>query len=287
MAEIQSNGILINDETVIKLKEYGIKKVYISLDGEQDSHDYRRGNHTYNMAVNAIKLLIKNKIKVSVNFCASKENINDTIKTIELCEHLGVKQFSIIRYNTESRELISSSTTALNPIEWLDYVKDLEEQLSNRIDLNIKISYNKGYFDIDSESIKVRDFSIVGLLFILSDGTVYPCGPSIGNIEPVARFPMDNIDDIISKISLWQCPKRGICLNCEKFGTCKGACKFQPVDSLDFCSKNFRKYNKIDWYPGCPLRGNTLQKDIINSRFPVSCLVTGDYKDYFHRLYKK
>ncbi len=92
---IVSNGTLIDEQIVLELKSVGINMVQISLDGlDSKVHDWiRNKDGVYNQAVNAIKLLVKHGIKVSVACLPTKRNYNDVTEIIELVKGLGVESF--------------------------------------------------------------------------------------------------------------------------------------------------------------------------------------------------
>lgn len=90
-----SNGTLIDEQVVLELKNVGINTVQISLDGlDSKVHDWiRNKDGVYNQTVNAIKLLVKHGIKVSVACLPTKRNYNDVTEIIELVKGLGVESF--------------------------------------------------------------------------------------------------------------------------------------------------------------------------------------------------
>lgn len=90
-----SNGTLIDEDTVLELKEAGINMVQISLDGlDANVHDWIRNNEgVYDKAIKAIKLLVKYNIKVSVACLPTKSSYNDIPEIIDLVKNLGVSSF--------------------------------------------------------------------------------------------------------------------------------------------------------------------------------------------------
>lgn len=85
-----SNGTLIDEDTVLELKEAGINMVQISLDGlDANVHDWIRNNEgVYDKAIKAIKLLVKYNIKVSVACLPTKSSYNDIPEIIDLVKIL-------------------------------------------------------------------------------------------------------------------------------------------------------------------------------------------------------
>lgn len=79
---VVSNGILITDEKVKRLKKAGIDMVQISVDGATKEHHERvRGvDGAYEGAINALELLEKNKVNHCLAFSATYFNVGDVEK---------------------------------------------------------------------------------------------------------------------------------------------------------------------------------------------------------------
>ena len=77
---IITNGYLIDNELISKLKQTGIKHISLSIDGFRDVHDEFRKKGSFDKAIDAIKLLKRNNFVVSV---ISTLNFK-SIKTVNL-----------------------------------------------------------------------------------------------------------------------------------------------------------------------------------------------------------
>ena len=77
---IGTNGTLIDDVVITKLKEAGLKRSVVSLDGTEKIHDFIRGKGNFNKAFYGINLLKDNGIDVRVNSVIMKNNIEDVIE---------------------------------------------------------------------------------------------------------------------------------------------------------------------------------------------------------------
>lgn len=70
---LNSNGYLLVEKTVEKLKAAGLKKVNISIDGNKEIHDYLRNKaNAFDRALNAIKLAQKCGLETEI-FCTCME----------------------------------------------------------------------------------------------------------------------------------------------------------------------------------------------------------------------
>lgn len=90
-----SNGFLIDEETAKTLADKKINFVQISVDGATaQTHDWLRNTPgSFDKAINAIQLLVKNNIQVGVAFTPTKLNIDELANAIDLVFSLGVFQF--------------------------------------------------------------------------------------------------------------------------------------------------------------------------------------------------
>ena len=91
-----TNGMLLNIETAEMLKEKGLYRVQISLDGNQESHTKLRGdNRSYQKAIDALKILKDVGIDSGVAFSPTRWNIEDIEDVFELCLDYGVEELRI------------------------------------------------------------------------------------------------------------------------------------------------------------------------------------------------
>jgi len=98
-----TNGSLLNNKTVEKLKESPPHSISISLDSNQaEIHNELRGKDCFNSAVNGIRLLKKHvpKIKIGINFLVNKKNFKNMDKMVLFAESLGVERLNIQMIHT-------------------------------------------------------------------------------------------------------------------------------------------------------------------------------------------
>jgi radical SAM protein with 4Fe4S-binding SPASM domain len=99
-----SNGTLIDEVIVAKLKESKIDNVQISLDGaKEDTCDFVRGIGVYKKALKAIELLNSARIKSAVMFVFHKKNYQEIEELIELCDSLNISTLGITALVPEGR----------------------------------------------------------------------------------------------------------------------------------------------------------------------------------------
>ena len=190
-----TNGTLITKEVAKKLKESGLKKVVVSIDGNKKTHDKIRGKKNYQKAMHGLKYLQKNGINVRVNSVIMKSNMDDVIK---LAKKMSRKKITIF-----TRRFISSGrgkeleNNMLNKKDY-DYVRNkLQKELTKK-------TYVNGHYLRNDEGVNSRiklPFEIRGCkagqraITILPNGDINLCGflaaqdfPKVGNIKELDDF---------------------------------------------------------------------------------------------------
>lgn len=74
---IISNGWLVNDDTIAKIKESKAGTIAISLDGLKDTHDYIRRLGSYDRTINALKRFVENEVICGVVTTISNANMHE------------------------------------------------------------------------------------------------------------------------------------------------------------------------------------------------------------------
>ena len=190
-----TNGTLVTKEVAKKLKESGLKKVVVSIDGNKKTHDKIRGKKNYQKAMNGLKYLKQNDINVRVNSVIMKSNMDDVIK---LAKKMSRKKITIfIRRFISSGRGKELENNMLNKKDY-DYVRNkLQKELTKK-------TYVNGHYLRNDEGVNSRiklPFEIRGCkagqraITILPNGDVNLCGflaaqdfPKVGNIKEIDDF---------------------------------------------------------------------------------------------------
>lgn len=190
-----TNGTLITKEVAKKLKESGLKKVVVSIDGNKKTHDKIRGKKNYQKAMHGLKYLQKNGINVRVNSVIMKSNMDDVIK---LAKKMSRKKITIfIRRFISSGRGKELENNMLNKKDY-DYVRNkLQKELTKK-------TYINGHYLRNDEGVNSRiklPFEIRGCkagqraITILPNGDINLCGflaaqdfPKVGNIKELDDF---------------------------------------------------------------------------------------------------
>lgn len=85
------NGTLINRDNARKMKESGIKRISVSLDGSTaETHDSFRGlENAFDNAIRGINIAKEAGIEFQINTTITKTNLDQIPKILELAENLG------------------------------------------------------------------------------------------------------------------------------------------------------------------------------------------------------
>ena len=190
-----TNGTLVTKEVAKKLKESGLKKVVVSIDGNKKTHDKIRGRKNYQKAMHGLKYLQKNGINVRVNSVIMKSNMDDVIK---LAKKMSRKKITIfIRRFISSGRGKELENNMLNKKDY-DYVRNkLQKELTKK-------TYVNGHYLRNDEGVNSRiklPFEIRGCkagqraITILPNGDINLCGflaaqdfPKVGNIKEIDDF---------------------------------------------------------------------------------------------------
>lgn len=196
---IGTNGVLITEEAAKKLKEVGLDKAIVSIDGTEKAHNAIRGEGNYKKTIDGIKNLEKNSIKVRINAVIMKSNMEDVI---ELARQLNKNQIHLmIRRFIESGRgrLLVDNTLSKKDYEYVKY------QLQNELRGN----YIIGHYLNEDEQITYRmklPFAFTKgckagqrALIILPNGDISLCG----FLAAQGFSPINNIREIKDWLEFW------------------------------------------------------------------------------------
>ena len=88
-----TNGTLVTKEIAYKLKDVGLKKVVVSIDGTQDMHDKIRGEGNYSKSIDGLKYLKDAGIDVRVNAVIMRSNMEDVINLAKILDKEKITLF--------------------------------------------------------------------------------------------------------------------------------------------------------------------------------------------------
>ena len=154
-----------------------IDTVQISIDGDQDTHDWVRGFRNYDVAVNALHLLNTHQIPHSISFTIHRDNRYCLDHVMDLAIRTGPSLLNISYYSP----VIPSD---LEQIPYSDFIR-----------LKKKVRMHLAQFGITVPSGCTETGCIGGILglSVLPDGTYWDCSRSQ---KIIGRYP-EKIGDVL------------------------------------------------------------------------------------------
>lgn len=200
---LATNGTLLTPEIARKLKEAGIQRVSISIDGAKEkTHDTFRGEPgAFNGAMHGIDILKKEGVSFQINTTITKRNLAEIPGIYDLALELGASALHIFLLVPTGRgEEIESEEI---PPQEYERVLNWFYDKSKGSPIQLKATCAPHYFRIMRQRAKAEGIKITrethgleamtkgclggsGFCFASSRGDVYPCGylPALaGNIR--------------------------------------------------------------------------------------------------------
>jgi radical SAM protein with 4Fe4S-binding SPASM domain len=233
---ILSNGSLLDEEKVIRLKELGIKSYQVSMEGMKEKTDDLMGQGCFDKAVRAIKLLVAQKVPAVVSFTMTKKNVGELMELAEFCIGIGANTIGARRLIPWGRGK-DLEENMLSPEELKDiYIKIKEknkEFVKRGLSFRIGIGCETGIFnedilgDPDSDMpVNLCGLTLGRCITIMANGDLMNCRRlpiTMGNAlkDDLYDFwyskPMRDLRDM-DKID----PK---CKKCDNFTNCFGGAR--------------------------------------------------------------
>ncbi len=231
-----TNGIMINETTLQKLKNVGVHNVSISLDGLAKTHDYIRGMPgLFDQVMENIKLAKKEGFLVGINTTVTAFNLHEMQALHEFLIENDLKlwQIQIVEDMGNVNENPELQLTVEDVYQLAKYMVEFRQ----RKIVKILTCHNIGWFT--SFEPLLRDHPFTGCvagryaLGIESDGNLRGCLSIMGD-------PEANVEGNIrerSLIEIWNDPNSfkafrdrkvedltGFCATCQYNNLCRGGC---------------------------------------------------------------
>lgn len=217
-----TNGILLNDTNIEKLKKANMETISISIDGLQKTHDEFRGvPGSYDIIINNIKKIKEaNFLKhIQVTTVFHKENINQLNELYEIMTGLGINSWRLIsmdpigRANENDNFLLDGKEIK----RLLDFIK------SKKNNRKMEVIYGcPGFLGLDYEK-EVRKYYFycktgINVASILYNGDLFVC-PNVPRIKELIQGNIrnDNFKEVWdNKYKGFRNKNRTKCNTCEK-----------------------------------------------------------------------
>ncbi|MCP4675773.1 MAG: GeoRSP system radical SAM/SPASM protein [Deltaproteobacteria bacterium] len=231
---MNSNGFIIDRQTVFNLKASGIKKVGISIDSPKAAvHDaFRKTEQSHARALYALVHLNDAGIETSVSSVICKINSNDLQGLMDMAISVGASSINFHDFKCSGLGYTNRSALDLDPGQWHEVYQDavaLKESVGElQVMIDDPIVSLIGHKDAES----LVKGSVCGKLSlcIKADGAITPCGfiPTvIGNL----------IDDDLLEVwrnspvleAMRNKHAQGKCAGCSCYEDCLGGCSARAL----------------------------------------------------------
>ena len=232
---ILGNPGLLDIDMASELKEAGVFRYQLSLDGMRDTHDRLRGRPGhFDDTLEALKVLKEAGLPSVVMFTVSKENYKELPAVARLVAEHDVKVFDFARLVPQGR---GKTLRRLTPREFRevlvkmhDAYRDLEVEgfktyFGRKEALWTLLYTEMGLFKPPKWNGQVHSGCSAGskVLTVLANGTVYPCRRLP---MPVGKVPRDELSDILFKsqvhAQLRDVSNFSKCRGCQLLPYCRG-----------------------------------------------------------------
>jgi radical SAM protein with 4Fe4S-binding SPASM domain len=244
-----SNGLLINEKNIYKIKELNID-VQISLDSSRpEYHNWIRSCDNCFEAVKEKLLLLKDHgVGFTLAGVATSKTYRDLPLLLEYAETVGAKSFRIQPFFPVGRGKLHRNELDLDH-EMTKYISDFLLKAAKTSSIEVGGFYFQ--FALEPNSIVVdqscEDGSCaagIGFAGITHDGYMYPC-------SHIWQLSEDNVKEkplaeiwVNSRLfnffrSLKKKDTSKICQECNYFSSCKGGCKAMNILDGNFSSPDY------------------------------------------------
>jgi MoaA/NifB/PqqE/SkfB family radical SAM enzyme len=191
VVSVVSNGLLINEENVIKIKKL-ITGVSISLDGFEESHNYLRGGEFYKKTLESVALLKKNEIIPSIKTTVYRKNINELNDFYDFLKKMGIIQWQIspmepLGWGEINKNDILEMAEYQRLCDFVDKIRNIK---NNKVRLIFEEDSKANFFKKSSEVGKCkRCVAGITTFSVLHNGDITSCVQNqeksdiIGNIK--------------------------------------------------------------------------------------------------------
>jgi AdoMet-dependent heme synthase len=191
---LATNGTLIDKETALKIKNSGIQRVSISIDGKDARfHDAFRGiKGSFNKAIGGASLLKEAGVEFQFNTTITRRNAEELEEIITLAEKAGAKALHIFMLVPVGCGADIAATDLLSKEKYEEVLIWLYERMK-KSKLEFKATCAPPYYRIIRQKAKEEGRTIsvktdgmsamtrgclagTGVCFISNTGNVQPCG---------------------------------------------------------------------------------------------------------------
>lgn len=266
-----TNGMLITDDVVNKMKETNMSTISISLDGMKKTHEeFRHVPGSFDRIISGIKKMQKENFveHIQVTFIATKNNISELPEVYRFLSMLEIDSLRISGIDPIGRAQ-DNENLMLNQEDYYFLFDFIKKHSGDKLPIVWSCTHYFGNTEntLDPTGKKFTCYTGIHVASVLSNGDIFGC-PNIPRRRELIQGNVlrDNFCDIwTNKFEFYRNPNRTKakqCENCEYWKHCKGD-SFHTFDfetnTPQFCYKKFFEKKK-------PIieQGNVSYNDIIS-----------------------
>lgn len=229
-----SNGYLVTQENIDKMKKARIQGVQITLDGVPEIHNKRRklknrDEDTFFPILKSIQLLLKNDLRVNIRINVDKENMNGVGDLLDILKEHGLSDLPTgLGHVTPYTEVCQSiAESCLDTEEYAKLNNDFQVLLKDKGFVSHLYPYYPGikanYCCADS----------IGAFVLDPKGNMYKCWNDVGNtvnsVGNILRIDNPSEVDFMKGLDyiLWSPFKHEKCDDCKLLPICMGGCPYK------------------------------------------------------------
>lgn len=223
---ILGNPYHINYKTARKLKNLGLFRYQVSIDGLEKTHDFLRRPGSFRETIKALRTLHKVGIQTAVMFTVSRLNASELIDVIKLVSKEGVSVFAFSR---------------LAPTGSGKKLKDM---------ILTPLEYKKLLFEVLEEYRKIEEKGTT-THFARKDHLWIPLYQEIGLLRPLPQNKKIIYGGCGIGVHLMVILANGVVYACRRFPSPIGKVPEQRLMDIFLHSKNLNKYRNIKNFLKC------------------------------------
>ena len=228
VVSLQTNGIYEDvEDTVAKLKSLELSQLSVSLDGDEQTHDWLRGGGSYAKLMAAVRAICRAGMRLRFNTILHAKNVNQLGSLFQTISQYGeAANFFFLRpvgRALQAKELL------LTKVEHLKVCSEIDELAQKYPELKV---FHSAAPAVKRGQTSHMPFGVT-VLCVAHDGTIWPLQYlRYQNMKLSAGvFPKDRVDDVwvnsevLNKYRSWQDKLKERCLDCSQYG--------QPCPGID------------------------------------------------------
>lgn len=225
-ANVYTNGWLLTDELIDYIYENS-GNIVLSLDGNENIHDYLRKTGSFRKVLNSIRYIAQNNYKtIGVSFCVTTYNINQMKFIYDLCSDYKIDFLFLYKVH----EIGRAKNNNIGKVSLFQVVKAQSEiEKSNQYNIEIDNDYRSWKYIVSNMVTSNHcGFGIKNKIFIDSHGISHNCHMASINY-PLFKKKI-KLTNTIGEIPVE-------CQACEVRYYCLGGCPIEHefAARIDFC----------------------------------------------------